>query len=75
MSQLNVDKLSQLDIGSMSVEDLSNIKSSILRDTLIEISELEENELLLQTHQNHTSHASHSTHSNSVQPMKPPILD
>ncbi len=73
MSQFNVDKLSRLDISALSVEDLSQVKSGILRDALIEISELEENEMHLQSHQNHNSHANHATHSNGPAPEQPPI--
>ena len=61
----NLAKLEQLDLGSLSIGDLSNVKNSILRNALMEINELEERDLHLQTHQNHVAHGSHSTHENS----------
>lgn len=61
----NLEKIQQLDLGSLSIGDLSNVKNSILRDALIEINELEERDFELQSHQNHVAHGSHSTHENA----------
>jgi hypothetical protein len=74
MHEKNIEKLSQLDLGSLSIGDLSNLKDSILRDSLIDIAELGEDELQLQSHQNHTSHASHVTHENSIADQGGPIM-
>ncbi len=68
------DKISQLNFNGLSIEDLSALKSGVLRDTLIEISELDDNEYQLQSHQDHASHSSHTTHQNSANPPGvPPI--
>jgi len=68
----NLAQLEQFDLGSLSIGDLSNVKNNILRNALMEITELEERDLQLQTHQNHVAHASHSTHENGPLPMQPP---
>jgi hypothetical protein len=68
----NLAKIQQLDLGSLSIGDLSNVKNSILRNALIEINELEERDFELQSHQNHVSHGSHTTHENAPVPVQPP---
>lgn len=71
----NLAKIEQLDLGSLSIGDLSNVKNSILRNALIEITELEERDLQLQSHQNHVSHGSHVTHGNGPVPVQPPEIN
>lgn len=68
----NLNQLEQFDLGSLSIGDLGNVKNSILRNALMEITELEERDLQLQSHQNHVAHASHTTHSNAPVPIEPP---
>jgi len=68
----NLAQLEQLDLGALSIGDLSNVKNNILRNALMEITELEERDLQLQSHQNHVAHASHSTHENAPVPVQPP---
>lgn len=69
----NLEKIAHLDLGSLSIGDLSSVKNEVLRNALYEISELEERDLQLQTHQNHVAHASHSTHGNGPAPLEPEI--
>jgi hypothetical protein len=65
MEQGNLERLGRLDVGTLSIGDLSNLKDSILREALIDVAEWEEGFQLQTSHQNHTSHADHVTHQSS----------
>jgi hypothetical protein len=53
-------KLEQVDLSSISLEDLRSLKNSAIRDALLEMIRNPQG-LLATGHQNHGSHGNHST--------------